>query len=212
MAANNGSDWTTVALAALGSSAIGAILGGFLTTWLRGRIERDEDWRTRLIESVDELGAALSELMLHMGRVAGELRRGARPTDDQVEQSVAAWTSAMGKMTRVEILFTHESRTFVNADTLLYLIRDMRRIVEGKMETVDWKVAGLLGWTEESDPTKTALSMYTEAEQRFRDFAAAANNEIRSARLRTRTKVTPVQLWRRPPASTSPSVTESDRT
>jgi hypothetical protein len=57
VAAAENPTWAAVILAALGSSALGAIVGGFLTTSLRGRIERDEAWRTRLLDNVAELAA-----------------------------------------------------------------------------------------------------------------------------------------------------------
>lgn len=43
----------------LGSSALGAIAGGYLTTRLRGDIERDEAWRTRLVDCADAFLAQL---------------------------------------------------------------------------------------------------------------------------------------------------------
>jgi hypothetical protein len=45
----------------LGSSALGAIAGGYITTWIRGRQERDEAMRTRLIEVADEFVATMTD-------------------------------------------------------------------------------------------------------------------------------------------------------
>jgi hypothetical protein len=52
-AAAGATSWSAIVLAVLGSSAVGAIAGGYLTTRLRGTIERDEAWRTRLIDCAD---------------------------------------------------------------------------------------------------------------------------------------------------------------
>ena len=55
-----GTSWTGILLAVLGSSALGAVAGGYLTTRLRGGIERDEAWRTRLIDAADSFLTQLS--------------------------------------------------------------------------------------------------------------------------------------------------------
>lgn len=48
----------------LGSSAVGAIVGGYITTWLRGRQERDEAMRTRLIEVADEFVSVMTDAFM----------------------------------------------------------------------------------------------------------------------------------------------------
>ena len=53
-AAGSDTNWAVLLITALGASFVGGVLGGALTTWMRGRIEREEAWRTRLIEAADE--------------------------------------------------------------------------------------------------------------------------------------------------------------
>ena len=53
------SPWTGIIVAALGSSALGAIAGGYMTTRMQGRQEREEAWRTRLIEASLEVTGLL---------------------------------------------------------------------------------------------------------------------------------------------------------
>jgi hypothetical protein len=64
VAAAKSTGWTAIVVAVLGSSAIGAIVGGFITTRLRGRIEHDEAWRTRMIDAADEFKQAIADALL----------------------------------------------------------------------------------------------------------------------------------------------------
>jgi hypothetical protein len=59
--------WTGLVLAVVGSSAVGAVVGGYLTTVTRGRLEREEAWRTRVIEAAVSLNDALVAMMVAAG-------------------------------------------------------------------------------------------------------------------------------------------------
>jgi hypothetical protein len=62
-AATTSVSWPALVIALLGSSAVGAIVGGYITTRLRGRIEREEAWRTRLVD-------ASEEFLTHLGKAS----------------------------------------------------------------------------------------------------------------------------------------------
>jgi hypothetical protein len=55
--------WVTIVVAVLGSSAIGAIVGGIAQTSLRGTIERREAMLARLIETADTFQAAMTDAL-----------------------------------------------------------------------------------------------------------------------------------------------------
>jgi hypothetical protein len=177
-----------IIVAALGSSAVGAIVGGFLTTWLRGRIERDEAWRTRLLESGSALGTELSDVFTAGGRIASDLRRRI-PTDEVAEDKVAelraAVQAARTALMPVSLLFGRESPTFRDADTIVRLMRDMRRVLEGDMQRViEGGERASLGITSGTPPSDAALALFEAAQSRLKSFADHANDEIRSAQVR----------------------------
>lgn len=100
----------------LSSSAIGAIVGGYMTTWIRGRQERDEAMRTRLIEVSDEFVQAFMEaLMAYRTRalrdaICGKavLRQDGELTEEisEILDDVAEKTrSATPVLTRVGLLY-----------------------------------------------------------------------------------------------------------
>ena len=110
--------WPAIAVAALGSSALGAIFGGYITTWLRGRIEHDEAMRTRLIEAadtfVDDMSKALLALRSSILYDAADGRRKLRDTDGELTDDVADAIKATREysqkahtaLTRVELLYS----------------------------------------------------------------------------------------------------------
>jgi hypothetical protein len=65
----SGSAWLAVLLAVLGSSAVRAIAGGYLTTRMRGRIEREEAWRTPLVTAADDLNLHLAQALWTLGQL-----------------------------------------------------------------------------------------------------------------------------------------------
>ena len=71
--------WAAILFAVLGSSALGAIFGGYVTTRLRGRLEREEAWRTRLIEAADNFNGAISRTLWTLGGLLPSASIGAIP-------------------------------------------------------------------------------------------------------------------------------------
>ena len=65
----SGVSWSAIVGAVLGSSALGAIAGGMITTRMRGRIERDEAWRTGLVD-------ASEGFLLQLDRTTGTIPYG----------------------------------------------------------------------------------------------------------------------------------------
>jgi hypothetical protein len=137
-AASGGTSWTGIVLAVLGSSAVGAIAGGYLTTRLRGDIERDEAWRTRLIDAADGFLAQLATTLNaipHSWLVAIESGDQDLRADDGLTapalQVAAAFeserTQLMPLFSRLELLFGADAsgparealRTLVNAREVL---------------------------------------------------------------------------------------------
>jgi hypothetical protein len=141
--ASGGLDWAHVAVAALGSSAIGAIVGGFLTTWLRGQIEREEAWRTRLIEAADDVANALSQADLDFNAIlirdVAESRYTLRGPDGafarEVVRSLKASLDGVRKanrlLTRVELLYGHDSIVYSKALDAVYGLSGSVRLLEG---------------------------------------------------------------------------------
>jgi hypothetical protein len=110
--------WAAILLAVLGSSALGAIFGGYVTTRMRGRLEREEAWRTRLIEAADNLNGALSRVLRTLGSLLGELplrREDRTPT----ERTAAALESVWALLNEVEVLLSHLELLF-SADSNVY--------------------------------------------------------------------------------------------
>ena len=130
--------WSAIVLAVLGSSALGAIAGGYITTRLRGDIERDEAWRTRLVDCADaflaELGRNVNAIP-HSWLVAVEEGKENIRDDGRLTGAAAHAvgdfekhkTELMPLMSRVELLFGEDAgvptraavRTVVNAGEVL---------------------------------------------------------------------------------------------
>jgi VIT1/CCC1 family predicted Fe2+/Mn2+ transporter len=51
--------WTGIIIAALSSSALGAIVGGYITQRVQTHHEREEAWRNRLIDASHDLSLVL---------------------------------------------------------------------------------------------------------------------------------------------------------
>ncbi len=113
--------WSAIVIAVLGSSAVGAVVGGVITTRMRGRIERDEAWRTRLLD-------ASEAFLVQLDRTTGAIpyswlvsiesnKRPLRSDDGQLtteaQSAVAAFeaekASLMPLRARIELLFGGDS-------------------------------------------------------------------------------------------------------
>jgi hypothetical protein len=171
-----GSQWTLLIVAALGSSALGAIFGGLITTWLRGRIEREEAWRTRLLDSASVLGTELSELMLTAGKVVYSVQKRGEPEPGGIEEVKLAWNRVRTGLTPVQILFGHRSKTARHANGVLHSIRDLWRAAGGEIDRLAEIPAGL---TAESDPAELVDAFFDEATESFTKFADAVHQQLR---------------------------------
>lgn len=115
--------WAAILFAVLGSSALGAIFGGYVTTRMRGRLEREEAWRTRLIEAADNLNGALSRVLRTLGSLVGSASIGELPLrrDDgtPTERTAADLESVWALLNDVEVLLSHLELLF-SADSNVY--------------------------------------------------------------------------------------------
>jgi hypothetical protein len=115
-AGNGGPSWEAIVVAALGSSAVGAIVGGYVTTRTRGTIERDEAWRTRLVDAADsflaQLGRTVNAIPHSWLAAVEEGEASLRDEEDrtpEAEAAAAAFAEEKGQllplMSRIELLF-----------------------------------------------------------------------------------------------------------
>jgi hypothetical protein len=126
-------NWTAIIVAALGSSALGAIVGGYLTTRMQGRHEREEAWRTRLIDAADSLDQTLTEALTTLGRLLPRVARGEerlRAEDGALTQEAAKnLDTVRALMTQAELQLSH-MELLVTGDAKVYQLafRTMRLI------------------------------------------------------------------------------------
>jgi hypothetical protein len=103
--------WSGILVAALGSSALGAIFGGYLTTRVRGRQEREEAWRSRLIDAADEFAQVLVHVLRTLGTVLPEISRGERQlrgaSGSPTRETVAVISSARRFLDDAELRLGH---------------------------------------------------------------------------------------------------------
>jgi hypothetical protein len=187
-ATDHQTSWSVVILAVLGSSAVGAIVGGLMTTSLRGRIERDAEWRTRLLDSAAALQTALSDCLLSHGTLVMCLRKAESPSEAELDDARTRWGLVRTNAGLVELLFTRQSATYVTTNDILLLLRDMRRAMNGVMDRMSLQTSRL-GVTPESDQTEAVLTIWEDACARFDKFADAVNEHVRSAHLRNRARL-----------------------
>src|SRR6266550_7927702 len=116
LGAGGATSWSAVLVAVLGSSALGAVFGGYLTTRMRGRIEREEAWRTRLLEAAEDLNRVLVQGARALGEFLPRAARGELPlreTDGSLTDETAAgvqsasdlFIQAEPSLARLELLF-----------------------------------------------------------------------------------------------------------
>jgi hypothetical protein len=113
--------WAAILFAVLGSSALGAIFGGYVTTRMRGRLEREEAWRTRLIEAADNLNGALSRALRTLGNLLAPSGRPPFRSEDGTitEPTAAALESVWALLNEVGVLLSHLELLF-SADSNVY--------------------------------------------------------------------------------------------
>jgi hypothetical protein len=145
LASADGLGWTQVAVALLGSSAIGAVVGGSLTTVLRGQIEREEAWRTRMIEAADNVASALSQADLDFNAIligdVAEARLPLHESDGALSKTVAnsirvsmkGTREANKLLSRVELLYGHDSMAYQQGLGAIYTLSGSIRLLEGNV-------------------------------------------------------------------------------
>jgi hypothetical protein len=160
--AAEGLTWPQLVLAALGSSAIGAVVGGILTTRMRGAIEREEAWRTRIIEAADDVASALSQADLDFNAILfrdiADGRRQLRAPDGALEKDVSASLRACldgvrranKLLSRVELLYGPESPAHGHALATVYGLSGTVRLLEGNARAHRAVLAVIATYTQDS--------------------------------------------------------------
>jgi hypothetical protein len=124
VSAQSNPTWAAILFAVLGSSALGAIFGGYVTTRMRGRLEREEAWRTRLIEAADNLNGALSRVLRTLGNLLAQATSGVSPLRSEdgtlTEPTAAALESVWAFLNELEVLLSQLELLF-SADSDVYL-------------------------------------------------------------------------------------------
>ena len=134
--------WAAILFAVLGSSALGAIFGGYVTTRMRGRLEREEAWRTRLIEAADNLNGALSRVLRTLGNLLGGAlsREPLRSEDGTLTEPTAAalesvWAllNEVGvSLSHLELLFSADSNVYSEGIETMRLIQRTAGLLDGR--------------------------------------------------------------------------------
>jgi hypothetical protein len=90
---------------------------------MRGRLEREEAWRTRLIEAADNLNGALSRVLRILGNLLASASSGRTPLRSEdgtaTELTAAALESVWALLNEVGVLLSHLELLF-SADSNVY--------------------------------------------------------------------------------------------
>lgn len=142
-AQSNTPTWGAILFAVLGSSALGAIFGGYVTTRMRGRLEREEAWRTRLIEAADNLNGGLVRALRPLGNLLANASRGELPLRSKdgtlTEHTAAVLTSVWAlldelevSLSHVELLFSNDSDVYSEGWQTMRLIQRTSGLLDGR--------------------------------------------------------------------------------
>jgi hypothetical protein len=115
--------WTGLLVAVLGSSALGAIFGGYLTTRMRGRIEREEAWRSRLFEATDEFSRVLVTALRALGGLLPSASRGERrlrEENGELTEETARTASSLSDLLDATELRLGHLELLVGQDSAVY--------------------------------------------------------------------------------------------
>jgi len=131
--------WAGILVAALGSSAIGAVFGGYLTTRMRERFEREEAWRNRLIDAADDYNKRLVDALWKLGGLLPSAARGNRQlrTGDELAEETKAVLDSVAdclhdaevRFGHMELLFRADSPVVVHGLRVLELLQRSRELV-----------------------------------------------------------------------------------
>jgi hypothetical protein len=141
--AANAETWTGILVAALGSSALGAIVGGYLTTRLQGRHEREEAWRNRLIEAVHAFNGQVVKALTDTGGLLPGASRGEYPLrgeDGNLTEPAAGVVGSTAvvrdemelALAHLELLVGTDSDVYQHAYSALRAVRMIINLLEGR--------------------------------------------------------------------------------
>jgi hypothetical protein len=137
-----GTGWPAITVAALTSSAVGAVVGGSLTTRAQSRHAREEAWRTRLIEAADDLNQLLVQGLGDLGSLSARLARGEIPHHDSAGAVTAECMQETGairavldqgrmRLARLELLMSVDSDAYQRALESMSFSRQALGLIEG---------------------------------------------------------------------------------
>jgi hypothetical protein len=180
-ASEAGTDWAVVLVTALGGSLLGGVVGGLLTTWLRGQIEKNEAWRTRLIDAADSYCGQRMQAFL----AASDCLEFLESPDDEawdsdrdipldrglaeIAKARDAENVAEVAFERVRLLFGHDSevaetgqRTLDNSKWMLQALEGLGTSPEG------WSLARPIEvkWTGSDKPKRVAARGFLDTARR----------------------------------------------
>jgi hypothetical protein len=192
--AQSQTNWAVVLVTALGSSIIGGVCGGLLTTLLRGRIEKDQATTTRLIDAADGYleqrvranVVAMETLELLRDQDAGAWEEEAdmplAPGQQAIEKMADAEDNAEVALERVRLLYGLGSpvaakglETVTNAKQMIHALRGTGHSPRGDLlEPMGVK------WTR-SDQKKrdAALGALLDVQRAHHDFMLACERVVR---------------------------------
>lgn len=167
-------DWSVLLVSALGASFVGGVLGGTLTTWLRGRIEREEAWRTRLIDAADDFMEKSAQTLLLGGQsihyFSERSDRGFRTPDGDVTPAGLDWLAkvrtanleARVAALRIGLLFGPGSRATNVSNSIVQKVRMGLNLLEGVEEAPadETPIDAAEFWIEEA---RTDVDRFSEA-------------------------------------------------
>lgn len=197
-ASGESSPWLAVILAALASSALGAVVGGLLTTWYRNRLEREEAWRTRLIEAADDFAVAQHKAIGAFHEALYDLAsrpQGIRTDDGHLtpwaKRTTATASETVGYaatlVSRLDLLFGPDSAVARDALRSIGDLRLAMGLAWKGPETL--KLAGL-EHADYSAIMTTARGLGGDAGKSLTDYCKAASAQIWPKR---RTPATPAE-------------------
>lgn len=197
-------NWGVVLVTALGGSIIGGVCGGLLTTWLRGRIERDEAWTTRLIDAADtycekritaHVTASDALEVLQTDDTAWDVQNN-KPFargEEEIKKMSDAEDAAEVAFERVRLLFGSDSAAAARGRETVTNAKQMVRALKGQ------------GTSPEGSLANPIAVKWTLSDMGRLDAARQAFNQARSAHLAFMDECERVLSPRRRRGSDSPS-------
>jgi hypothetical protein len=172
----SGTGWPAITVAALTSSAVGAVVGGTLTTRSQSRHAREEAWRTRLIEAADDLNQLLVQGLGALGTLSARLGRGDIPHHDgagELTAECAEETAAVRtvldqgrvQLARLELLMSVDSDAYQHALESMSFSRQALGLIEGHPQPQEL-VKAVLSASKDQRPVVSLPAPETTAVER----------------------------------------------